>query len=91
MSFTRDTDQALVRGEAGIRRAVIGHRPQDRGPSVDPAGTLLQLDSNACGMRSPSGIQMLSIVTLARIPEGPFEQTEFVTAGMAVAPDRELP
>lgn len=78
--------------EAGIRRVVAGHHPQDRGPNVDHAGSLLLLDTNACGMRSPGGIQMTSFVTLTRSPDDrPLEETEFVMVDTAEAPHRELP
>lgn len=51
----------------GVRRVVIGHYPQDGGPQVDHDGTLLLLDTNAGGLRSPDGVQMTSFVTLARL------------------------
>jgi len=73
----------------GVRRVVIGHHPQDRGPAIEHNGTLLMLDTNASGMRSPTGIQMTACVTLARIsPESSFEQTEFVSIDTSDAPDR---
>jgi hypothetical protein len=52
---------------AGIERVVIGHYPQV-GLQVDHDGTLLLLDTNACGIRTLGGVRMDAFVTLARIP-----------------------
>jgi hypothetical protein len=67
----------------GVRRVVIGHYPQDRGPTIDHDGTLLLLDTNASGLRAPSGVQLTAFVTLAcLLPDGPLEESEFVMVGI---------
>ena len=51
----------------GIRRVVVGHIPQNNGPSVTHGGKTLLLDANACALRRPDGPSVTSHVCLVRI------------------------
>jgi len=75
--------------DAGVHRVVVGHVPQDRGPTIDHDGTLLLLDTNASAMRSPSGGPMTAFATLARIEAvDSFDEPELVMVDTSGAPDR---
>jgi hypothetical protein len=69
----------------GVGRVVIGHYPQDRGPTVGHNGTLLLLDSNAAGLPMLDGRPRTSFVSLARLPPaGRLEATEVVLVDASV-------
>jgi hypothetical protein len=55
----------------GIRRVVVGHIPQDEGPTIRHRGSTMFLDANACGLRRDDGKPRSAYACLARLaPEG---------------------
>lgn len=73
----------------GLQRVVIGHYPQDGGPTVEHGGTLLLLDTDAAGTVSRAGAVAASFLTLAQIPpDRGFETAKLVMVNTSDAPDR---
>ena len=66
-------------GADGIERAVVGHIPQDLGPTFTHAGRTLLLDANACGLRTLDGDARTAYACLARIaPAGDLSASALV-------------